>query len=138
MIMRRYVGAVFVSIESDRFEMGILCVAIGGAVAVTTAVLALIVTVEFINSVAIGDAVLADVVLMSPCSSKQMSLNAFTALFASASLPQVCSAHADMLVKPATKLVPRESPVHTQPYEIQLVTNWTFRRQVWVQFGCEA
>ena len=115
MIMRRYVGAVFVSIESDRFEMGILCVAIGGAVAVTTAVLALIVTVEFINSV-IGDAVLEDVVLISPCASKQMSLNAFTALFASASLPQVCSAHADMLVKPATKLVPRESAVHTQPY----------------------
>jgi hypothetical protein len=69
--------------------MSVLCVVIGWEVAVTTAALTLTVTVEFPNAVAVGVAKLSDVVLLSPCSSKQISLNAFTALFASASFPQL-------------------------------------------------
>jgi hypothetical protein len=84
----------------------------------------LTVTVEllYVIPVGVGGAggvetvdVLVVEVLMNPCCIKQMSLKAFTALFASAGFPQLFSAQADMSVKPATKLVPRESPVHTHP-----------------------
>jgi len=83
-------------------------------------VVTLIVTVEFENVVPVGDTTPVDVLteletLIIPCCIKQISLKAFSALFASVLSPQLRWAQANISLKPAKKLEPRASPVHTQP-----------------------